>query len=1598
MSHSACIHNVGEYFSPHYLESAFSSDIKQIIEETESENQNRESLSGAGEMYFEAKEEAIEKDKSFQNPKIRAFIDRIWNALGYSREESVYLFEGKKTGILLEGLIQRNSEPYLGLLEANVFYPGELKEKDSPHPLEEKFVSKSFSVEGISVGEFGSLTRAILAIFGEEKSPRFLIAQCGRNLYLFDRHTFSEGRHIEVDLEEAFSRKETKGFQEILGLFSKAIFTHEEEIYDKLGDNSHKYAFGVTSRLQVAVRSAIETLANDWVRYRREKNLSYTELSGKELKHAGFKVVTADRLKHEALTYIYRILFILYAEARGEKGILPMDSDVYRLGYSFESLRDLELIPLQLETLTGTYFHEHLKTLFSLIQNGYPENWEEKRDSIDFQTPFVIQPLTSRLFHPEESFLLDHAELSNEALQKVVVSLSLSESAKGKGRGRINYANLGISQLGAVYEGILSYSAVFAEEDLIQVAKGDGKKSPEFEDPSVQTWFVSKKRKAEFERWEIEQVSEGNGERVYPKGTFLLVLSHVDRERTASYYTPQVLTKCLVEEAIEELLKDFTSERADEILDLLLCEPAMGSGAFLEEATSQLADAYLSLKQKQIGETIEPENYENEKNRVKYYIAQNNVYGVDLNPMAVELGSLSLWLGTQYREGGESEEKRKKDKEEKHREKEREIRKNSGVPFFKFRLVNGNSLIGARRSVIDPEILKKGVGDELSVRFLKPGEERKETEVYSFLVFQKDMVPLLSEKLYGETYPESVKKGKEWLKNEVARPYEDLEIRLLQRISQAVDRSFEILTEFRKSLLRQSRVEVSLFGQKKSTTESRPGLEEWESQLAELEKETGEYAKLRFLMDAYSSLYFWDVETEGKNLPRREDFLYTASALLGIDPSSEKLLLHESQTKSLEKIATLFGKKDLSYREISQTVKWGEIVERIRDEQKFLHWEIVFPEVLGFGSGQRGFDLLLGNPPWLKQEWNEGAVLDGIDPKLGVRGAKSADYNRERKTLIEKDPILYFRELRFASGINAFLNSGTHYPILKKIQTNLYKNFLVKTWDLMSPNGVTGLLHPTNLFDDPNGGRLREEVYPRLRKHFQFINEMQLFADVGHQAKYSINIYSFQLKGISFISLFNLYHPKTITDSKYSKNQSKFVPGIKNEKKEWETKGHPERIIRFQNKEMEIIHELFGGETLYATKLPQIHAKPILEILKIVGKSEKTLKDLKEESFSTEMYHESNSQRDGFLKRQDNPSFQPKSPDELVLVGPLLYVGNPLYGTAYKSCTEKSSFDDIDLTEISETFLPRSPYKPLKKDPFLVTMGKDDDGNPIKVNAKDYYRIAWRSMANITQERTIMSCVIPKGVSHIHGVSNGYIISSLITIQTSGILCSLVVDFLLRFTGANNLKISNFSFIPLIQDETINTLIRHRVLRLNCLTEQYSELWEECSEGIEKDTFFLEDERLVYEFESPWKDLDSKWNWKSPLRSDFARRLALLEIDVLVAKGFGLSLEHLELIYTLQFPVLQQYEAVDEYDSRGRRLPNTARKDPGGTQLREARKRRNEEIARGDAKESDPLEVKFPVDGGTREVTKTFYPPFVGVDRVLEYRRIWGSAPLTRLV
>ena len=117
----------------------------------------------------------------------------------------------------------------------------------------------------------------------------------------------------------------------------------------------------------------------------------------------------------------------------------------------------------------------------------------------------------------------------------------------------------------------------------------------------------------------------------------------------------------------------------------------MGSAAFLNEAVNQLAETYLQLKQQELGQRI-PQDYPRELQKVRMFIADRNVYGVDLNPVAVELAEVSLWLNAIYGED----------------QTDASTSQTRPCPWFGYQLFAGNSLIGARREVYSTEMLIHG--------------------------------------------------------------------------------------------------------------------------------------------------------------------------------------------------------------------------------------------------------------------------------------------------------------------------------------------------------------------------------------------------------------------------------------------------------------------------------------------------------------------------------------------------------------------------------------------------------------------------------------------------------------------------------------------------------------------------------------------------------------------------------------------------------------------------------------------------------------------------------------------------------------------------
>ena len=401
--------------------------------------------------------------------------------------------------------------------------------------------------------------------------------------------------------------------------------------------------------------------------------------------------------------------------------------------------------------------------------------------------------LPSHIFDPERTALIEKAHLRNGKLMQIINLMSLSRGSKGQRRGRISYSSLGVNQLGAVYEALLSYRGFFAEEDLYEVKRA-GDKVDELD----VGYFIPLRDLDQYtqdERVRVDQNDPTSPLRVHPKGEFIYRLAGREREKSASYYTPEVLTKCLVKYALKELLE---GKSADEILQLTVCEPAMGSAAFLNEAISQLAEAYLERKQKETGVSLPHDQRQRELQKVKMLIADQNVYGIDLNPTAVELAEVSLWLNTIF-EGGY-------------------------VPWFRTQIVCGNSLIGARRqcyTVAQAQTKGPDAWYNSAPERVEPGKKRslRRQQVYHFLLGDPGMCAY-TDKVIKSLEPEKIAAIKRWNKAFTA-PLDDSEADDILRLCDQIDSLWEAHTQLRAEIKDKTTDPLSVWGQKQDAKHQR---------------------------------------------------------------------------------------------------------------------------------------------------------------------------------------------------------------------------------------------------------------------------------------------------------------------------------------------------------------------------------------------------------------------------------------------------------------------------------------------------------------------------------------------------------------------------------------------------------------------------------------------------------------------------------------------------------------------------------------------------------------------------------------------------------
>ena len=566
----------------------------------------------------------------------------------------------------------------------------------------------------------------VVTVLESGEAP-WVIVTNGKLWRLYSARTHSRStNYYEIDLEETLAMADPNvAFRYFWLLFRLNAFvtkkvlrdgqTRELSFLDVLLDESESYAKGLGERLKERVFEVVfPHFAEGFIEHLKGQ----VGLAGPQ-QTSLLPIAEQLQLKREpdegfrrqvfqgTLTLLYRLLFLLYAESRG---LLPVKEERGYWEKSFTKLKEdiagkagaiIDEAPTRLRkaygsAATGTGLYDRLLDLFSVIDRG----------SRELNVPlyngglFTTQPDVDD--HTQEAetarFLAQH-KIPDRYLALGLDLLARDVDDKRHDLVFIDYKSLGVRQLGSIYEGLLEFKLRVASEKMAVVK---GKKT---EEVVPYKEVVKAKRKV---------LTNGRGrnaqERVYHAGEVYLENDRKERKASGSYYTPDHIVKYIVEntvgpvlaEKFEKLRPKFREAEAaykraaaraegfrkqgikpddpakvansyhglvDDLFDLKVLDPAMGSGHFLVEAVDFICDRILGQREgflrafpwnpvtRYLHDTREAIIAEMERqgitvdtarltdiNLLKRHVLKRCTYGVDLNPMAVELAKVSLWL------------------------------------------------------------------------------------------------------------------------------------------------------------------------------------------------------------------------------------------------------------------------------------------------------------------------------------------------------------------------------------------------------------------------------------------------------------------------------------------------------------------------------------------------------------------------------------------------------------------------------------------------------------------------------------------------------------------------------------------------------------------------------------------------------------------------------------------------------------------------------------------------------------------------------------------------------------------------------------------
>lgn len=1449
------------------------------------------------------------------------------------------------------------------------------------------------------------LDRLVTHIFSlpEQEHPRYILMSSGNMVFFMDADKWERGAYLRFDIERLLVETTQSAMRNYFALFYLLVSREalaaigDTPLMQQLEEESYKNAYAVTQDLKRGVVAAVEALANEAIWY--IKHTPDNKFHDQDETDDNFETMMRD----DCLVFIYRLLFIFYAESRPDLDILPINDQTYQRGYSLEMLRDLEQVNLiTAEELNGYFFDHSIKRLFALILRGYNE---DRVDASSMTASFRVRHIDSPLFSDTKLKVLVGVKFRNVVWQSIVCQLSLSQKQKGKPRGRISYANLGINQLGSVYENLLAYRGFYAEEDYIEVhPKGD----------LVETYLQPRSRRDVFEEDEILKDEEGH-DIIHPRGKFIYRLNGRDRKKSASFYTPEVLTKSTVKYTLKPIVEKLERGeiKASDLLQMKILEPAMGAAAFQNEVINQLAVLYLQFRKQEVGETIDPLQYPNELQKVKAFIATSNVYGVDLNATAIELGKLSLWLNVMH--------------------------KDMEVPFFSNRLAEGNAVIGAWLKVYKKsDVMRTIVGQRAydkkwwetpthRIHFSDSRLERHYTEVYHFLLPVQDMLGILNAKLptFSKEEEQKLKEKKKnmanirksWLKGISGEEYKQLE-----RISRKIDVLLKKYVEFQMGVAEYANNGYAVWkyaGKRTLPFETNAQREEFDDQRY---RKNSPYMKLKAVMDYWCALFFWEYK-DLADLPTRQDYWDDIERVLDVDmkeaspkvrfsnagktgeedlflPKQGRIDFDAEEEKSAAKVQSLeyyiaeMGNKQTNKLPLEgvYSERRFDIVKELAKRYHFFHPMLEFLEVFWLRDG---FDIICGNPPWEKWSYEQQEVIGEKYPEVLIREDSATDVEHALEIYFQNATIksMCMMEQVEATCSATFMNSFACYPLLVGQQADLYKNVLTNCFDLLSEKGYLGMLHPESVYDDAKGQPLRKVMYRRLQYHFQYQNALNLFP-IAHRRKYSANIYTGLKDEISFDSISNLFHPKTVDDC-YMHNGQGICEGIKGKDGKWNLAGHKNRIVHYNAKYIKLLSDTFeDGRYPDCAKLVSVHNNEMLGILDKISNYERKVSSVRNKI--TVCFDETGAPKEGLIKDVRSHTCYPSMENcEMIYNAPQFYVSNPVYQTPKEVSLKKGDFNIVDLEKISDEYIQRTKYLPLVGNYRSLStfnafvIGQDEHGNDIYDSLLDHYKVGFRKMVNLSGERSLICAVLPRRTAHIHGVISISFLDRNYTVDMAALCSSIVMDFYWKTIATQNITESRLATFPFGIKKKFKSAMYSRTLMLNCLNKYYDDLWSGCwCESFRTDSWSLEDARL-----KPFSELTPSWNHDTPLRNHFERRQALVEIDVLAAMSFGLSLEDLEFIYDIQFPVLRQNEDDTWYDQKGNVVYSVSLCKKGvGVDRATWNTIRGEQLsdniyqgATSSYIHTVPVE-KSELYGGEQV---TYYAPYTRCDRIADYQRAW---------